>query len=305
MDSDALSYRRILRRVYSTPWAIVGTRLADIVDVLEFQASGGKLSADDIAEYVGVQAAAPRSQAIQGGIQVLSLRGIISHRMEMMNDVSGPGGTSTEQFAARFRAAMRDPSTGAIVMDIDSPGGSVDGVPELAAEIREARGAKPIVAVANTLAASAAYWIAAQADEIVVTPSAEVGSIGVFAAHRDISERLAAEGEKVTLVHAGKYKVEGNPYEPLSDDARDEIQRKVNSAYSEFVSAVAAGRGTTAARVTANYGEGRTLSARDAVAAGMADRVETMDQVINRLRGGTEARRRRAHAERARRLAFA
>ena len=295
MDSAALKYGRILSRVYSTAWAIQGRRLADIVDVLQFQAHGGKLSADEIREYVGVQAAAPREQS-SGAIQVLGLRGIISHRMEMMNDVSGPGGTSVEQFTQRFRAAMNSPNVSAVVIDVDSPGGAVDGVPELAAEIRQARGTKPIIAHANTLAASAAYWLASQADEVVVTPSGEVGSIGVFAAHRDISEQLAMDGEKVTLIHAGKYKTEGNPYEPLSEEARDEIQRKVDGAYIDFLEAVAAGRGVSTKKARTDFGEGRTLSARDALAAGMVDRVETFDATLDRVRGRVSAQRRRAAA---------
>lgn len=303
-QSSRRKYGHILSRVYSTAWAIQGRRLADILDVLRFQSAGGKLSADEIREYVGVQAAAPREQSA-GAIQVLGLRGIISHRIEMMNDISGPGGTSVEQFSQRFRQAVANPNVGAIVIDVDSPGGAVDGVPELAEQIRSARGTKPIIAHANTLAASAAYWLASQADEVVVTPSGEVGSIGVFAAHRDISEQLAMDGERVTLIHAGKYKVEGNPYEPLSDEARGEIQRKVDGAYIDFLEAVAAGRNVSTKKARTDFGEGRTLSARDALAAGMVDRVETFDATINRLQGATEARRRRAHAERERRIAFA
>lgn len=293
MDPVALKYGRILSRAYSSAWAIQPRRLADILDVLQFQAHGGKLSADEIREYVGVQAVAPREQSA-GAIQVLGLRGIISHRVEMMNDISGPGGTSVEQFSQRFRSAVANPNVGAIVIDVDSPGGAVDGVPELAAEIRNARGSKPIIAHANTLAASAAYWLASQADEVVVTPSGEVGSIGVFAAHRDISEQLAMDGEKVTLIHAGKYKVEGNPYEPLTDEARDEIQRKVDGAYIDFLEAVAAGRGVSTKKARTDFGEGRTLSARDALAAGMVDRVETFDATLNRVRGRVSAQRRRA-----------
>ncbi len=304
MDS-ALKYRRILGRVYASPWAIQGRRLADILDVLHFQAGGGKLSVAEVAEYVGLEAAAPRAQAAGGGIQVLAMHGIISHRAEMLHDISGPGSTSTEQLSRRLQQALADPHTGAIVLDVDSPGGSVEGVPELAAELRAARGVKPVVAVANTLAASAAYWLASQADEIVISPSAEVGSIGVFAAHRDISEQLANEGERVTLVHAGKYKVEGNPYEPLDDEAREEIQRKVDEAYVEFVDAVAAGRGVSSAKVRKDFGEGRTLGAKAALAAGMVDRIETLEQTINRLQSRQAEQRRRAHAERARRIAFA
>ena len=306
MDPTALKYRRILASVYSSAWAMQPRRLADVLDVLDYQSTGGKLTADEIRAYVGIGAAAgQRTEDVPGGVRVIGLRGIISHRAEMMDDMSGPGGTSVERFTGRLRDAMADRSVGAIVIDIDSPGGSVDGVTELASELRAARDSKPIIAVANTLAASAAYWIGSQASELVVTPSGEVGSIGVFAAHRDISKALEAEGETVTLVHAGKYKVEGNPYEPLSDDARAELQGKVDAAYAKFLSAVAVGRGVTVDAVAGNYGQGRTLDADAAVAAGMADSIETLDQVIARVRGKNADARRRAHAARERAIAFA
>ena len=306
MDTEALKYRRIVARVYSTPWAMQGNRLADVMDVLAFQSSGGKLTEDEIRAYVGIDAVkGKRVENVQGGIRVLGLRGIISHRMEMMDDISGPGGTSTEAFGQRLAEAVADPSVGAIVVDVDSPGGSVDGVPELAAQIRAARDVKPIIMVANTLAASAAYWLASQATEIAITPSAEVGSIGVFAAHRDISAQLEQDGERVTLISAGKFKTEANPYEPLTDEARAALQGKVDAAYHKFISAVADGRRATVDAVAADYGQGRTLDAEAALEAGMVDSIETMDQVIARVRGRNADARRRAHAARERAIAFA
>src|SRR5690606_4285100 len=146
--------------------------------------------------------------------------GIVGHRMNQVTDISGPGGTSTEQFGSWFDAALRDPAVSAIVIDVDSPGGTVTGVAELAEQIFEARGKKPIYAIANALAASAAYWIASAAEELWVTPSGDVGSIGVYAMHEDISEMEAEMGLKVTLISAGEYKTEGNPHEPLGDEAR-------------------------------------------------------------------------------------
>lgn len=291
-----LKYARILRAVASTPWAILPARMADIIDVLTFQAGGGKLSADEVREYMEMAAARPARKANAGGVAVLGLRGIIAHRAEQVDDISGPGGTSVEGFRNRFRDALASSQVGSVVIDVDSPGGSVDGVQELAEEIHASRGDKPIVAVANTLAASAAYYLASQADEVVVTPSGEVGSIGVFAAHEDVSDALAKQGKHMTLISAGKFKTEGNPFEPLSEEARLAIQASVDHHYDGFVEAVARGRGVATSVVRNGFGEGRTVNAKDAVAEGMADSVATLEATIDRLRGAAPRRRTSARA---------
>jgi len=298
MGSEAITsmpYARIIRAVRDTPWAIIPSRLADIVDVLRFQAGGGKLTPEEIRAYVDVEAAARREpEARRGKIAVLGVRGIIANRIEQVDNISGPGGTSVESLTNRFRGALADDSVKAIILDIDSPGGSVDGVQEFATEVLEARGRKPIRAIANTLAASAAYWVGVSADELSVTPSGEVGSIGVFASHSDLSAALEADGEKITLIHAGRYKVEGNPFEPLSDSAREYIQTRVDAHYGAFTDHVGRSRGVDTSAVVDGFGEGRVVSATDAVEIGMADRVETLDSLVERL--GADLGRQRARS---------
>jgi signal peptide peptidase SppA len=190
---------------------------------------------------------------------------------------------SIQRFTQSFRAALADESVGGILIDIDSPGGSVYGVQELANEIYNARGQKQIFAIANSLAASAAYWIGSAASEFYATPGGEAGSIGVFAAHQDFSKALESEGVKTTLVSAGKYKVEGNPYGPLGDEARAHMQSRIDSYYGAFTRAVAKNRGVDVATVREGMGQGRTFGASDAKAAGMVDDVATFDQVLSRM----------------------
>ena len=222
--------------------------------------------------------------------------GTIVQRADLFTEMSG--GTSTERLSATFAQAVADPSVGSILLRIDSPGGGVYGVAEMADQIFKARGKKPIVAVADSMAASAAYWIASAADEIVVTPGGEVGSIGVFAAHEDISRHLDAEGVGVTLISAGKYKVEGSPFEPLGEEARAALQSRVNDYYSLFVRAVAKGRGVSVDDVRGGFGEGRVVGAQQAVKLGMADRVDTYDATVARLaRGGARPSGQRADAD--------
>jgi len=163
-------------------------------------------------------------------------------------------------------------------------------MPELVSEVRRAAETKRVVAIANDMAASAAYWIAAQADEVIATPEALVGSVGVFTMHQDWSEAMRQAGVATTFIQAGKHKTEGNPFEPLSDEARDHIQSIVDAAYAQFVGDVAKGRSregapVSVATVKADYGEGRVLTAKDAKAAGMVDRVETYTQAVARLSG--------------------
>jgi HK97 family phage major capsid protein len=267
--------------VESTPWAIQREKGMALLEVLEVHAQGGTLTRDAAALEARTADRRPVTKS-GGAIAVLSLQGVISQRMNMMMEYCG--GTSTERFADEFDAAMADPNVSAIVIDCNSPGGNVQGTPELAKRILAARGkGKQIVAVANGTMASAAYWICSAADEIVASPSAEVGSIGVFCVHVDQSAMNEMVGLKYTLIKAGEHKAEGNPFEPLAADAEAFIQGQVDEMNDMFVSTVAKQRGTDAKTVNADYGQGRCLTARQALAAGMIDRVATLEETLKRL----------------------
>lgn len=289
----------ILQAVYETPWAILPGKLLAILDVVHRHAAGELLPQ---AEIDAIKAAARKPAAqMAGAIAVLPVFGTIFPRANLMTEHSG--GASAEGLAAQFRALVADPNVGAIVLDVDSPGGAVSGIDELGTEIFKARGTKPIVAQVNHLAASAAYWVATAADEMVVTPSGEVGSIGVFAAHQDVSAALEREGVKVTLISAGKFKTEGNPYQPLGEEARAAIESRVADYYGAFTKAVARNRGVSVADVQGGFGEGRVVGAKEAVRLGMADRVGTLEETLERLMRGSgkrgmsaEMRQRRARA---------
>lgn len=176
---------------------------------------------------------------------------------------------------ANVRRALADPSVRTIDLVIDSPGGSVLGLPETADAIHAANRIKPVNARVVGIAASAAYWLASQASSITLTPSGEVGSVGVLDLHADISKALENAGVRLTAVQAGEFKTERAPFTPLSDDARAHMQSGVDRWYGDFLGAVRRGRG---ARVSAssNYGGGRMLSAREALSAGMVDFVSSL-----------------------------
>jgi capsid assembly protease len=258
-------------------WAMQEAKLRAMCEYL----SGHLLAAGDLeARSQG------GPQTAHGSVSVVSLKGIITPAPSLLAMLFGAGG-GLSQFMSDMRMAIGDPETRAVVIDVDSPGGTVDLVPEVAAELRSMRedGGKPIVAVANTTADSAAYWLASQAHEIVATPSGEVGSVGVYSVHRDMSEAFAQRGIKHTLVSAGARKVEGNPYAALDDEARTSIQQAVDDHYEMFVNDVATGRGVEVPSLSDGmaFGGGRSFSARRAAKLGLVDRVATLGETVARL----------------------
>ena len=271
----------VLSAFMNTPWAIVPEKLVVLEEIVARHVAGEKLSAEEIEARIH-GATRPADQTV-GSVAVLPLFGTIFPRANLMTQMSGA--TSADMFGKQFDQLVNDPNVSAIVLDVNSPGGQVGGIPELADKIHAARGKKPIVAVANQLMASAAYWVGTSASELVVAPSAEVGSIGVFTSHADYSQQLANDGVNVTLISAGKFKTEGHPYGPLSAETIANIQARVDQTYQSFVDAVARNRGVSAATVRNDFGEGRTVRAQQAVALGMADRVATLEETIARLQG--------------------
>lgn len=286
-----MRYLRLLSWVAGAAWAMEPAKAQVILDVLVRRAIG----ADDTpwddetqeerhrARQDARVAADRRQRADNGGVAVIPLHGVISPRVHDVQGISTGGGTSAEGFAAALRELAADTSVSAIVIDIDSPGGNVLGIPEAVSAVREAREAKPVTAIANHWAASAAYWIASAAGELVVTQSAEVGSIGVYAYHEDISARLANLGVKPTLIKAGPHKAEGHPAFPLSEEAAAHAQESVDAVYAAFIRDVAKGRGVPVATVRDSFGGGRMVSASQAVKLGMADRVDTLGNTIKRM----------------------
>ena len=210
---------------------------------------------------------------------LVSVRGVALYDLELQ-----PFAFSTLLLARSINALARDPEVGTIVLDIDSPGGVVTGVPEAADAIWAARrSGKNVVALVNPLAASAAYYLASQADEIVAVPSGETGAIGVFILHAECAGMLEAEGIKATFIFAGEHKTEGNALEPLAPAAREFFQSQVDLIYRQFIKAVARGRGTTQAKVERNFGQGRTFLATEALRLGLVDRIGTIDATLARV----------------------
>ena len=289
-----MNHQLLVAEYLATPWALMPERLSAVTAVIA-RWSGDVRASDEVMHSVAADRNARdarRQSSVSnsgGGIAVLPLYGIVTQRGNMVDDVSGPGTASTQQFSNLLRAALQDETVSQILIDIDSPGGSVYGVAELADEIVSARAQKPVVAIANSLAASAAYWIGCSASEFYVTPGGEVGSIGVWQAHQDYSKAMDEAGVKTTLISAGKFKVEGNPYAPLDEEAQGFMQSRVDDYYAAFTKAVAKGRGVPISQVRDGMGQGRVLGADAALASSMVDGIATFDDVVKKMRRDARA----------------
>jgi signal peptide peptidase SppA len=286
-------------RVIGRPLLILPAKAELIVSILGARIGvEGELSEDDpeLAAAIGKPAAnrfvgepgGPTDNrgrrrvmyAQQDGVAIINVLGSLVNRGAWLGAYSGM--TSYEGLATQVDAAASDPSVRAILLDIDSPGGEATGAFGFYETLRAARQRKPVAAVVNDLAASAAYGIAAQADEIVVSSSSITGSIGVVMVHMDVSKELERRGRKPTLIFAGAHKVDGNSLEPLSDGVRADLQRDVDAFYDRFVESVAAGRPAlpdAAIRAT----QARTFIGAAAIEIGLADRVGSFSETLSRL----------------------
>ena len=234
------------------------------------------------AETIGAKSAR-KLPKVAGNVAVLPLHGVISQRSSIWQEVFG--GTDTEGFGAAFTTAINSPKVGAVLLDVDSPGGTINGVPELADVVYRGSQIKPVAAIADTQMASAAYWVGSQVGgsrkRLAAAPSADVGSIGVFRVHEDISEMLAMDGIDVSFIAVPEFKTEANPYEPLSESARVHHMSQVQAAYDMFVGHVARGRGVNKSMVKDAFGKGRMFHAQQAAEMGLVDRVATLGTLLH------------------------
>jgi HK97 family phage major capsid protein len=280
--------QRVVRAAVATPWAIMPEKLEAIAAVLERRSAMEELPREEILAITQAASARRSRTEAPAGVAVLQVFGAISQRMDALDEMSG--GTSVERLSAVFEAALQDPNIGTIVLHVDSPGGSVYGIAELAAKIYTARGQKKVIAIADSLMASAAYWIGTAADEVILTPGGEVGSIGVFALHVEGSRWFEKEGITPTIIRAPQFKAEMNQFEPLTKEAQAAEQEKINEIYASFVEAVARHRGVTAEAVRGGFAQGRTALAAEALEEGMVDRVATFDELLSELGVSRSAR---------------
>lgn len=270
--------------IINGPWAVTPNMLEEIqriysshlhrsekIDIAAIEAATGKkLNNSQTGAYV------------VDGVAVIPMQGVIGKRMNLFTQISG--GCSTEMVGNDYLTALNDPAVKGIVLHIDSPGGTVDGTKLLADLIAQNRGAKPCIALADGMMCSAAYWIGSAADSInMVDLTTDVGSIGVVAAHMDISGWEEKQGIKTTEITAGKYKRAVSQYQPLSEEGRAMIQADLDQIYGLFVDAVAQNRGVSIDEVVSNMAEGRVFLGQKALDNGLVDSVATLAETIQQV----------------------
>ncbi|MHA7600068.1 S49 family peptidase [Alicycliphilus sp. T452] len=261
-------------RLFGVPLAIHRPKLDVILSVL-----GARIGLADLAAPVGYTPAARAPGPPSGMVAVIPIHGTLVRRTSGIEAESGL--TSYTGIAAQLDAALASPEVAAILLDIDSPGGESGGVFDLADRIRAASQVKPVWAVANDMAFSAAYALASAATRVFVARTGGVGSVGVIAMHVDQSVKDAQDGVRYTAVFAGERKNDLNPHEPISNEAHAVLKAEVDRIYDLFVETVARHRGLDADAVRAT--EAALFFGPDAVATGLADAVGSLDDALTQL----------------------
>jgi len=221
----------------------------------------------------------PQNKASGNHVAVIGVHGLL---MKNPSDWARKfGATSTADVQDQFETAMQDPNTHAVLLHVDSPGGTVDGTQSLADHIYNSRGrGKPIHALADGMCCSAAQWIASAAQKVFAsTPTTQLGSIGVIATHVDASAAQGAAGYKVTEITSGPFKGLGSPNQPLGADGRAEMQRHIDLIHGEFAGHIARARGLSAEALS-KVANGRVFLGREAVAHGLADGIKTFGEAL-------------------------
>lgn len=257
-----------------TVFAVLSGQIDDGVTPEASRFVGDPYQRDDQGRPVAV-----KPYRVEGGVGVITVTGSLVNRGAWVGASSGL--TSYEGIQHQLRTAAADPEVESIVLDMDTPGGDAIGAMETAEMVRKSR--KRTVALVNGMAASAGYAIASGANEIVTTPTGMSGSIGVVLLHADFSRQLDMAGIEPTLIFSGDHKVDGNPYEPLPAEVRDDLQTISNQFYSEFVEQVGRGRGSRLTAAKARATQARVFYGKEAVDAGLADRLGTFDSVLAEL----------------------
>ncbi|ODS95542.1 MAG: Clp protease ClpP [Lautropia sp. SCN 69-89] len=271
-------------RLFGVPLLIHRPKLDVILSVV-----GQRIGMADVPAMPAMDMAVyqrPAAAAAPEGIAVIPIHGSLVKRSLGMEAASGL--TSYGEIAVMLDSALADPQVSGILLDIDSPGGEASGSFELARRVREVSVVKPVWAVANDAAYSAAYAIAASAQRLFVTETGGVGSIGVIALHVDQSVKDANDGYRFTAITAGAHKNDYSPHEPLSDSAKNELQGEVDRLYAIFTEHVAAMRGLDVDAVRAT--EAGLFFGSNAVSRGLADGLQTLEATLDEFHKFLNAR---------------
>ncbi|APU01159.1 peptidase S49 [Aeromonas phage 32] len=280
-----------LRFLMAHPWAISGDQLEvmaglsardlDNINLKELAGLTTSLTPLAVATKTG-----RRNEAgieMRDGIAIIPVSGVISRYAGMFEAICG--GTSTQTLAKSIQAALDDTSCRGILLAVDTPGGEANGIHELSEMIYAARGKKPIKAYVSGTGASAGYWIAAAADEVIMDATAMVGSIGTVQSFRFRKEK----DESIETLELVSSQSPDKRLDPRTDAGKAKYQASLDQLSDVFIDCVAKYRGVKRAKVLSDFGQGWCLIGADAVKAGMADKLGSYESTINEMKKGSSA----------------
>ena len=278
LEPDSPGYIRILGAIHGRPWAIREAELEAIIAIVNAPAA----DLEAVAARVGKPLDNANGNRVENrdGVAVLHVEGPIFRYANIMTKVSGA--TSVQQLSLDFQAALDDPRISSVLLNINSPGGQVDGINEMANLIRKGNAVKPVTAYVGAMGASGAYWLASATGKIVANESAQLGSIGVLASITD--NRGAQERQGVKRYDIVSSQSPNKMSDPATDAGRARIQAQVDDIAQLFIDKVADFRGVSARIVASDFGQGDVLLAPKAVAAGMADAIGSYEEVLGAMK---------------------
>ncbi|WP_421998196.1 S49 family peptidase [Roseovarius confluentis] len=268
---------RALDAVLGAPWAIQPDALEQIIQIASRE---HEVSKEALEKYRADTVARAETLEQRGPVAILNVSGPLFRRANLFTEFSGA--TSYDILRRDLQVALDNRDIRSILLNVDSPGGAVNGCGELAKAIFAAE--KPVVAYVGGMCASAAYWLASAAQQILIDDAALLGSIGVMAGIRDTSERDRASGVR-NIEFVSSQSPKKNP-SPDSEEGSSSYQKLVDDQAAVFIAAVAKHRGITPELVASDYGQGGVLVGAEAVSAGMADGLGTFEDVLARLTTG-------------------
>lgn len=271
-------YANALARFYGQPLAIELNTAHLIESILLSRENGVVLSKAERDAWKAESSYGSSGINPRPGQAVIGVYGPILNRVGPMQSMSGM--TGSRDIASAIRSAADDPSIERIFLDVDSPGGEVVAMDDPSDALEYAMTLKPVTAVTQGMMCSGGYWLGVASNEIVASPNAMVGSIGVIRAHVDKSEQNKALGRNVTYLSTAEKKAYGNSDQPLSEAAEAELMREAYDYHAAFVSHIAKHRNKTAAFVDAEWADGRVERGETAVKLGMVDRLGTLEEVM-------------------------
>lgn len=268
------NYPHILSKVYGEPWLITEEKHNAIRAALVAHIEGRQVDAAFFEPYEEAQEKRPQDYCY-GQTMIIPIHGIIGNRLSSMEIACG--GCDLKALHELLDVAASMPLVNRVILDVDSLGGTVTGVPEAADAIADLADSKEVFAFTETLMCSAAYWLASQATEIFCTGSARVGSIGVYSIFEDWSEALKKEGVKVNAIYAGEMKLAGAYFKPMTDKERAMFQERTDKIYAQFKEAVTSNR-----KISDEYMQGQVFDGEEACLHGLAS--ATIDSIEDLIR---------------------